>query len=130
VTLALAIPLLLAALPEVATGHPASTPAIALWPAARGCFVVGSVFAAGAFLVFAFTERRGRVPLGWIAAAAALAAVAGALALQITCPVTDPAHLALGHGVIGIVWGGVLVALVAASRVLSTGETPRPSERG
>jgi len=129
IVLALAIPVLLGALPQVATGHPASTPAVAVLPAALGCFVVGSTIAAGVFLVLALTERRGRAPLGWIAAAMALAAVAGALALQITCPVTAPSHLVLGHGLVGAVWAAVLIALLAAWRALP-GEAPRVGERG
>lgn len=121
VTLALAIPVFVGALPQVATGHPASTPEVDLLQASYGCFVVGSTMAAGALLVLALTERRGRAPLHWITAATALAAVAGALALQITCPVVDPAHLVLGHGLIGIVWAAVLVAVLAASRTLLPG---------
>lgn len=129
ISLALAIPILLGLLPQVATGHPASTPAIPVLTAALGCFVVGSTIAGGVFLVLALTERRGTAPYGWIAAAAALAAVAGALALQITCPVTHPSHLVLGHGLIGAVWALALVAVVVAWRSF-TGEAARAGESG
>jgi len=128
IALSLAIPILLGALPQVATGHPASTPDVAVLPAAVRCFAIGSTIAGGVLLVLALTERRGRAPLGWIVAATALAAVAGALALQITCPVIYASHLVLGHGLVGVVWALVLASLVVAWRSL-TGEAARADDR-
>jgi hypothetical protein len=128
--LALTIPLLVGAFPQAATGHPASVPDVALLPAALGCFVVGTAIAACVFVVLALTERRGRAPIGWVAAATALAAIAGALALQITCPVTAPSHLVVGHGLVGAVWASALVTLVVAWRSLSGGDAARVDQGG
>jgi hypothetical protein len=119
IAFALFVPVWLGALPQVITGHPASTPDIDLWAASWGCFLSGSVFSVGALLAVAITERRRRAPLWWHAAAVAFAAFAGALALQLTCPVTAPAHLVLGHGVIGLVWAAWFVGGIASIRAVS-----------
>ena len=89
------------------------------WPI---CFIrVIAIGIAPAFVLFAMLRRAAPLRLTWTSALAAAAAMAaGAMAVQVVCPVDDPAHGLLGH------FGPVLViALLGgamAHRMLRSGK--------
>jgi hypothetical protein len=104
--LGLALPFVLALLPELPTARAATAALHARW--ATFCFLDGALVAA-AILVLGRVLDRG----GPGASLAALAAgLAGALMLHIHCPLNYPLHLLVGHAM-------VPVAALAAGALLS-----------
>ena len=106
---AVALPLAVAAMPQAHALHPASLAGDGDDFVKRGvtCFVFGLVMAAPIGLLLLGLDRGGHRALPRVMLAAAGSGLAGALALQLHCPITHQAHLFVGHAT-------VLVALLAA----------------
>lgn len=101
----LLLPVALAMLPQVHTGHAASVGGTghALLPRALACFLYGAVFAApviGLALLLDRSSWRTAVPPLMAFGGAALV---GFLLLQLHCPLTHPAHLVAGHASLSVV---------------------------
>jgi hypothetical protein len=115
---ALAGPAALAALPAAHLAHPASTGGVGaeLWPRAAACFGYGSALVVP-LLLLAWALGRGGAGLRAVAflVAAGAGAVANAL-LQVHCPLTEPAHLLLGHATIGPALAALALALLLLAR--------------
>jgi hypothetical protein len=93
----------------------ASSPLLAGVEMTPRCFAFGSATASVVLAALYLTERRRRPSLGWTVGAAALAGLAGALALDLSCGMGGPVHRALGHGTVGLAWA-LLLALGFALR--------------
>lgn len=108
---------IVAVLPEAHTGHAASQTGAGadFFASALACFIFGMGIGLPALLLLRSSERRSRWTVtGALLTAAVLGAVAN-LALLVHCPVTNPAHLLLGHALASFTWplvlgGGVLLA--------------------
>lgn len=94
------------------TGHAGPELGAAFAPVTAACFAFGAVAALVVVAAWRVVEQRRLAgSLRWATAAASGAAI-GNLALHLHCPVTDPAHLILGHAAIGFV--GAVVGAVGA----------------
>jgi hypothetical protein len=110
VAAAIALPILLALLPEVPTARAAPTTEQQVrW--AYLCFADGAVVALLVFALARLLDRGGRSGLGGVAAAAA-GGMAGVFMLHAHCPLNFPAHLFFGHATVPAAL--VLVATLAA----------------
>lgn len=88
-------------LPEAHRDHPASLLGVGedFGKRARGCFTMGVACAIPAMVWLRLASRdAGRVSISALLAAAA--ALAGALAVYLHCPIVAPAHLMAGHATI------------------------------
>ena len=112
--LALAVPIVLAALPAAASFHPASGGGIGhdLVPKALACFLFGAITGLPVLVLLRWLDRGSRDSLVPALFAAAAGAIAGNFALQLHCPIVHPHHLLLGHG--SVILGLVPVAGAAA----------------
>ena len=112
VGLTILVPVLLAVLPQVHTDHPASLLGVGsdFLRRAVGCLVWGLMMGAPTAII-AFLARRdgGGEPRRDLLLAGA-AGLAGVIALDVHCPITDGNHLLLGHAT-------VVVAVVAVIAV-------------
>lgn len=113
--LALTAPFLVGVLPMAHMAHPASlegTGADFLRRAAA-CFVFGAVVGAPILVLARFLDRRRHARIATALLAAAVGGLTGNLALQLHCPITDPSHILVGHGTVGmglaLVYGGLAV---------------------
>ncbi len=106
-----ALPLALAVLPVAHSDHPMAFRPEPFWPQTLMCFSFGSVVAGLTVLSLWMVERRDRLPARVIVLFVGVGGLAGNLALQLQCPVTDPLHLVLGHGLVGGVWTALVGAL-------------------
>jgi hypothetical protein len=105
---AVTLPLFLAILPAAHHDHPMAARPDPFLPPTLMCFTFGTVVGAVVLATLWSMERRSRMPGRVVVLATALAGLAGNLALQLQCPVTDPMHLVLGHAMIGAVWTAAL----------------------
>ena len=96
-------PVVVALLPEMHTGHEASL--VDNFALQTGlCFVWGTAVAFAVVALWRTVERRSQPTARHFATAAATAAAAANIALLLHCPLTDPAHMVVGHGLIGAFW--------------------------
>lgn len=114
----------LALAPEAPSLHPASLAGggAEFAPAALACFAYGAALGLPIVALLRAAERRERWPLAQALLAAAAAGLAGNLALQLHCPITDPWHLLWGHASVSLALPLVL-GVVAVARAT----TPRTS---
>ena len=104
---AVALPLLLALLPEVPTGRPAPDMAQTVrW--GYLCFADGAMVA---LVVFALARLLDRGGVGTLAAATA-GGMAGVFMLHLHCAINFPSHLLLGHATVPAI--AILVAALAS----------------
>jgi hypothetical protein len=104
-------PVWVALLPEMHTGHEASVVQhFALQTAL--CFAWGTAVAIPVIGLWRVVERRVHPTARHLATAAATAAATANIALLLHCPLTDPAHMAIGHGLIGPIWALALWTFV------------------
>lgn len=110
---ALALPVLLALVPTHV--HETREPANEI-VAALACGLLGLGFAVPTAIWVLLAQRSTvqQTPLGWIVAGAL--GLVGNLALQVHCPFTHVAHLVLGHGLLGLVWGAGLWLGIGVTR--------------
>ncbi|PKN58905.1 MAG: hypothetical protein CVU56_02870 [Deltaproteobacteria bacterium HGW-Deltaproteobacteria-14] len=113
VGLAILVPVLLAVLPQAHAGHPASLLGVGsdFLPRAIGCLVWGLVMGTPTAII-AFLARRdgGGEPRRDLLLAGA-AGLAGVIALEMHCPITDGDHLLVGHVSVVV----ILVAVIAVA---------------
>ena len=102
-----ALPWLLPLAPvATAAAHPA-----ALWSQAAACLLFGALLALP-LMVWIWLSSRTQPPLGIGALLAGVAAgVLGVAALHLHCPITQQAHLALGHAPIPLLLAGAALLL-------------------
>lgn len=81
------------------------------WSMALACFVFGSVLGAAVLVALEVVDRRSSVPVVQRVLSAGALGLAGNVALHLHCSITAPAHVLMGHGVLGLAWAVVLVAL-------------------
>jgi len=110
VALAILIPVVLAVLPQAHADHPASLLGVGsdLIPRAIGCLVWGLIMGTPTAII-AFLARRddhGEPRRDLLLAGAA--GLAGVIALEAHCPITDGTHLLLGHATVVVVVLGVV----------------------
>jgi hypothetical protein len=115
---ALLLPFVLALRPAVHQAHSASLAGVGaeLLPRAAKCFVYGGVFAAVMLLLVWALDRGEHRSVLVAALGAALAGLAGNVALHLHCPITHPEHLLLGHATVGLVLVSAYTAYRAARR--------------
>jgi|GEM_PF-1822872 len=94
----------LAALPAAHSNHHASLGGFGplLLEHALHCLMVGIAAAAPLFVLARWLDRGAHSALSRVLLAAGAAGLAANAALQMTCPVTAPVHLLLGHAPVGI----------------------------
>jgi len=114
---ALGVPVLAALLPRAHVAHSASLEGTIadFAPRALGCFGMGALASAPLVVLLVYSNREDRITPLTAAFAAASAGFAANLVLHAHCAITDPAHLALGHALVGLVWWLAL----SSTRVLS-----------
>ncbi len=111
VTLALALPVLFVWLPQAHHAPLAyAPPGKSFGQLAFGCFAFGTALALPALALLWAADRVGHRSFRLALLAAAIGGLIGNLVLQFHCPITDPAHLLVGHATIGLVLGGVYAA--------------------
>lgn len=110
----LAIPFVPALLPIAHEAHPASVEPN-LWVGIGKCLGLGTLAAFPALITIRLLQRDQKLEL-WPTIFAALAAALGAnIALQVHCPVVDPAHIAIGHGAMAMLYAGLAWLVVRAT---------------
>ncbi len=94
----------MAGAPAAHTNHHASIGGVGpeLLPAAVKCLVVGLASGLPVFLLARWLDRGAHNALSRVLLAAGAAGLAGNLVLQMSCPMTSPAHLLLGHATTGV----------------------------
>lgn len=113
--LLLAIPFIPAILPVAHHAHEASIIAGSFWVAAAKCIGLGTLAAFPALLTIRLLQRDEKLNL-WSTSYAALAAAVGAnIALQVHCPIVSPLHIALAHGILGVLYAVLAWAVVKAT---------------
>jgi len=113
-SVALALPLALAALPAALPGTATDLAPKDVLHRAASCLLFGSTIAMPAFLLLVGLGRRPAGPRGLSVMPAAAAALAGIVGLALHCPDASPGHLLVGHA--PIVW--ILPLLLLAVRRL------------
>ena len=110
ITLTLALPFVLAALPAVheSTSHPESLITEGEFAArAVACLIYGSLLSLPLILLLLGLRRRVVTTRSHKLLAAASAGVLCNLVLQFSCPVTMPLHLLVSHAALVVIFGGV-----------------------
>jgi hypothetical protein len=117
-TLALAVPVVLAAAAPVHLAHSASLAGSgdALVPRALGCFAFGAALGVAMLLLLRALDRGAHGAPAAVVVAAPLAGLVGNLALHLHCPITHRAHLFLGHVTVGF---ALLLVYAAVAHVLA-----------
>lgn len=105
----LGLPWGVAVLPEVAGLEPFNRGSEPVWLGALPCFGIGTAVAASVACVWRLLDRGGGRRL-WLLVAS-LGGLVGNAVLQLHCPVTTVAHLALGHAGIGVALGVIGLTL-------------------
>lgn len=113
---AVALPAVLAALPMAHANHPASLGGADVIKPAMACLVYGTLLSAPvAVLAFALGRaQRPSLAMGMLVIVGS--ALAGVLALQIHCPITERVHLLAGHATVPLLLGLLYLAARAAWR--------------
>lgn len=100
--LSLALPWGVVLLPEAAKLHPANHGHEPVWWGALPCFGIGMAVAASVACVWHLFDRGGVGGIRLWLLVAGLGGLVGNAVLQLHCPVTTVAHLALGHASVGV----------------------------
>lgn len=117
---AVAVPWVLALLPRAHELHPAALRGEGpeLLAFAVRCLAFGIVTGLPLLIALWAFDRGAHASLRRAFVAAGVAGVMGNLALQAHCPITAPAHLALGHATVGLVLLGAYVLAAVRGRFL------------
>jgi len=108
---AFVLPVGLAALPPAR----AAPPPLDLWRSVAGCLLWGALMGLPVLGAVVAMDRARRPSRAALVACVALGSVAGNLALQLNCPVVDPAHLLFGHALLPALFAAVLLPWLARS---------------
>lgn len=82
---------------------------------AAACFLYGALVAAPFFVLLRAFDRWERVPLPNAVLFGAATGVVAGLVLELHCVLTHPAHVALGHATVGVLWAAAYAALSSRS---------------